>query len=390
MIEQLISVVEIEHDGEWVEVEIDQPVNTVDVLNVVEPIQVIEIGNLGGPPGAPGEDYDPAEADLRYVNVTGDEMVGTLYLRTELTGTTPNSPHLEIAGQYPFLRLHQPNVSFAGIALRTGSGLKITAGHDTSILMPLSVAWPEQGNDAATASYVQSLIGAIPVLPPESNAQTSTSYGIGAQANNTGYGNTAVGQNAQPNGIGQSNEAFGAASQLSLTSGEFNSAIGSYTQGAMTSGSYNMAMGRSAQYSLSTGSYNVGIGFGAQQTPGGISANATTTRHAQVAIGAETGQYAPGSGDNGVAIGYRARYHTGAVAIGGNAEARGNYSVAIGHGAVAEYDNDFVLGNIYGIVKVPGALSVAGVPMNPWVEMTQAAYDALVTKDPKILYVIKG
>lgn len=33
-----------------------------------------------GPPGAPGADYDPAEADLRYVNLTGDTVPGLLVI----------------------------------------------------------------------------------------------------------------------------------------------------------------------------------------------------------------------------------------------------------------------------------------------------------------------
>jgi hypothetical protein len=36
------------------------------------------------------------------------------------------------------------------------------------------------------------------------------------------------------------------------------------------------------------------------------------------------------------------------------------------------------------------SMSVRGQPVNPWVEVTQAAYDALATKDPQTLYVVVG
>ena len=47
-----------------------------------------------------------------------------------------------------------------------------------------------------------------------------------------------------------------------------------------------------------------------------------------------------------------------------------------------------------GAIKTPnnlavgGGLTVAGAPIQPWVSLTQAAYDALPTKSPTTLYVI--
>jgi Collagen triple helix repeat (20 copies) len=52
-----------------------------------------------------------------------------------------------------------------------------------------------------------------------------------------------------------------------------------------------------------------------------------------------------------------------------------------GSGGAVRTDND---------LRAAGNLYSRGVQVNPWVQMTQAAYDALGTKDPNTLYVIVG
>jgi hypothetical protein len=52
-----------------------------------------------------------------------------------------------------------------------------------------------------------------------------------------------------------------------------------------------------------------------------------------------------------------------------------------GSSGAVRTDNDFrATGNIYS----------KGTALNPWVQMTQAAYDALAVKNPNTLYVIIG
>jgi len=50
----MIEVIEIEHDGDTIDVHIIQPISLVEIVNVPPPIKVIDIGDVTGPQGVPG------------------------------------------------------------------------------------------------------------------------------------------------------------------------------------------------------------------------------------------------------------------------------------------------------------------------------------------------
>ena len=216
--------------------------------------------------------------------------------------------------------------------------------------------------------------GPAGVPPEETGPNNNTHYGLNASMYGGGNANTSIGQQSLQ----------------------------------VIFGSNNAAIGFNAGKEINQGVENVALGSAALYAPYGDASRMTVNQNRHVGIGANSGAFSALSGDNLVAIGWYAMAHTGGVAIGATAEARGAYSVAIGHGAVAENDNDFMLGNIYGIVKVPGALHVTGTatlgadPVAPlqaatkqytdsrvW-QGTQAEYEALGTHDPTVLYVVAG
>jgi len=163
----------------------------------------------------------------------------------------------------------------------------------------------------------------------------------------TGLSNNALGHAAQYSlTTGSYNNALGYDAQRSLTTGSSNNALGHAAQRSLTTGLSNNALGHVAQRSLTTGSSNNALGYAAQQEPKGLSANATTTANYQTAVGHQSGQYAAATGDKGVAVGYRALYHTGAVALGSDAEAQGTDSIAIGRGAIAANANTIQIGAV--------------------------------------------
>lgn len=276
-------------------------------------------------------------------------------------------------------------------------------------------------------------------LPPESDANRNTYYGLGTPADLKGSDNAAFGINALTANV----------------NGASNMALGPNALASNTSGGLNVGVGNSALYGVTTGAQNVGVGHGA-----GHSNVATTTQNFQTFLGAGAEQYAPGSGDEATSVGHGAKSHTQAVALGAGAEARGVRSTAIGWGAIAVADNSIMLGGhapesqvfahrlttfaantwqwkfaynrdgqfphditaifndqsaaenrlVFNVWK-PGdpafgpastaaltlrptqidvgvPLMVQGQPIHPWVPLTQAEYDALATKDPTVLYVV--
>lgn len=114
--------------------------------------------------------------------------------------------------------------------------------------------------------------------------------------------------------------------------------------------------------------------------------NVTTGNAYQTAIGAQIGM--TGAAPGGTAVGCRSSV-TGQYGIAvGYGSVAGTDAVAIGHGVSAP-NNAVAIGPFFQ-VSVSGQVSSAGKALNPWVQMTQAAYDALGTKDPNTLYVIVG
>ena len=217
----------------------------------------------------------------------------------------------------------------------------------------------------------------------------NTAVGTDAHRAGAGTANTAMGHRAQTGMSGGTyNTGVGYGAQYSLTTGANNVAAGAQAQQSITTGGGNVAAGATAGYSISTGSQNTGLGHAALYQPKAVSANATTTASYQTAVGSQAGAYAAGTGNRLVAVGYQAVAHTEATALGSLAEARGIRSTAVGYGAIATLDNQIMLGTAADTVEVPGAFKVAGSPV--WKAWTgsQAAYDAIGTKDPGTLYVV--
>ena len=258
-----------------------------------------------GPEGPPGAGYDPAEADLRYVNVAGDTMGGPLALSAD-----------------PTAALH-----------------------------------------AATKQYVD---GKAPVLPPESDAQKNTNYGINAMPTpGAAFESVAIGQHAM----------------RQVTSGQ-GTAVGYLALGAVTNATESTAVGGQAGL-LATGTALTLLGHGTGYYPVDLGASNQATL-----IGAYACSYTPGGGTQATALGFQSRAAIAGTALGALSQARGLYSTAVGHGAIATLDNQIMLGTAAQAVEVPGSLTVKGQPINPWVSLTQAAYDALPVKSPTTLYVI--
>ena len=146
--------------------------------------------------------------------------------------------------------------------------------------------------------------------------------------NDIGAGNTAIGTSAlHSNRRGMDNTAVGGFA-LAANSGNSNTAVGSNSQGYGGSGSENTSVGANSLAAYERqGNGNTAIGYGALGLTDPRSAYNTAVGHsAHIAYGEEP----PSS------------YCT---VIGYNASARGNNSMALGNGAVAELPNKVRIGN---------------------------------------------
>ncbi len=173
-----------------------------------------------------------------------------------------------------------------------------------------------------------------------------TTFGTNAlRSNTTGGYNSALGSyTLDANTTGNNNSAFGTNALRSNTTGNNNSAFGT---DALRSniGNNNIAFGTNALRSNTTGGYNSAFGSYALYTPGGLSANATTTALRQTAIGMETGQASATQRNDIVAIGYRALVDANdTVAIGSGAQALHANAVALGKGVVTTTSNQVMVG----------------------------------------------
>ena len=141
-----------------------------------------------------------------------------------------------------------------------------------------------------------------------------------------GQNNINIGPNNWPSTdiTGQSNIIIGDNAMTHLSSGSNNIGLGT-TLTALTTGTGNVTIGDNSLISVTTGSGNIGLGNGANP--------AITTASKTIAIGTNS---VAGS--------------IGAIAIGSNIEsnestetnaatARGGFSIAIGNGAISNYDN---------------------------------------------------
>lgn len=455
--------IEVTPAGELV---VEQVAPVVEVSVPTRPaIQVSAVGAPGrqgepgeqgdpGPPGAdstvpgpPGADYDPAEADLRYVNLTGDTMTGALVLQSgavslPLSTTFDGQAHLgdvtaagtvkrvvipyhgqgggygvkgveilnvegaslvlhalgngvlyltkqdgsaggltieAIRSPYDNSRLANTNggvwsladsgggagVSLGVAALPT-AGIKLEVGgagkFSGAVLLPGD---PTQPLHAATKQYVD---GKAPTLPPETDAKGNTSYGASALVNGAN--------------MTESN-AFGQMALAAATAGN-GTAVGTGALGSVASAYESTAVGNYAGYTA-TGTSLTLLGHGAGYYPVGLGAASQVTL-----VGVFACSTAPGAGIKGAALGHSTKVNNYATALGSSAEARGANSTAVGYGAIATLANQIMLGTATERVDVPGTLHVKDQPINPWVSITQAAYDALPVKDPNTLYVVAG
>ena len=141
-----------------------------------------------------------------------------------------------------------------------------------------------------------------------------------------GQNNINIGPNNWPSTdiTGQSNIIIGDNAMTHLSTGSNNIGLGT-TLTALTTGTGNVTIGDNSLISVTTGSGNIGLGNGANP--------AITTASKTIAIGTNS---VAGS--------------IGAIAIGSNIEsnestetnaatARGGFSIAIGNGAISNYDN---------------------------------------------------
>ena len=170
---------------------------------------------------------------------------------------------------------------------------------------------------------------------------------------------------------------------LNLATGGPNVAVGGSAMANLSTAYYNTAIGTSAFAALTTGRYNTAVGY----LTGGYGVN-MGTQEFTVLVGAHSSAYAAGSGNALTAVGFQSKAHTGATALGSYAEARGISSTALGSYAVATLDNQIMLGTASQRVDVPGEFYVKGSQVWKSWTGTQAAYDAIGSKDPMTLYCV--
>jgi lysophospholipase L1-like esterase len=257
------------------------------------------------------------------------------------------------AGQ-PCMALNSGSGSGASCAVNVTGVEFVSGGNSIAIASPTAalqiIGWESIVADFTTgkASYAGGPIDPEMILRGKVGYGQSTGNGTtvlgslaGAQINTSAAGNTALGFRALESAqTGSSNTATGSQCGLSVT-GSNNTLYGALCAASLTSGTLNAIFGGAGGTGLTTGSKNTAIGQGTVLG---------ATNSFQTAIGYGTSATLPGS----VAIGVD---HTGAA-------------------ATAAAQDDFILGTGLHNVKIPGTLSVAGVPITPGGGSTIAAIPA--------------
>ncbi len=201
-------------------------------------------------------------------------------------------------------------------------------------------------------------------LVSPATAKSQVGLGEGALiALTTGTANLAMGGYAGSKlTTGSNNVTLGTAALQAATTALQNVAIATNALYSDTTGANNVAIGMNALFSNTTGVNGtavgvfaalaatagsiVALGYGAAYSPGGLTANATTTGLRQTNIGYETGQSSATQRNDGTALGYRALFGANdATAIGSGAQALHTSSVALGKGAVTTADNQVMIGS---------------------------------------------
>lgn len=181
----------------------------------------------------------------------------------------------------------------------------------------------------------------------------------------SGNNNNAFGYIAQQKLInGFYNNAFGYATQTNLISGSWNNAFGNEAQMHLTTGDDNIAVGRRTQQYLTEGKGNIAIGKFAAAVKNNSYTNRSITANYQTIVGTESIQSSSVQADYLTTLGYQSEGTSNATALGSKAQAKGVGSVAIGmdsdgDSAVANNQNDFVLGTSKHNVKIQGTLNLA-------------------------------
>lgn len=209
--------------------------------------------------------------------------------------------------------------------------------------------------------------GAAAAAPAGFAGATNTRFGRSAlQANTAGVRNVAFGQSSLLQNLADDNSAFGANALQNNVSGIQNLAMGSNALQSNV-GSFNTGIGSNALQSNTSGIRNVGLGNNCLFTPGGNTANATTTGSRQTAVGVESGQNSATQRNDIVCVGYHALVDGDfAISIGSGVLAGAAGAVAIGtdSGGVAASTtvaNEIKLGSASHTLNVIGSASLGGV-----------------------------
>ena len=240
-------------------------------------------------------------------------------------------------------------------------------------------------------------------VPGPFPAEVSESTAVGYSALNgltTGYRNTAFGVYALSsvttgnynvglgpyalrfNRSGTDLVAIGHQTLFNTVDGVGLTAVGCYGLMNNTTGRDNTALGDRAGYYNSTGSNNTFLGnqsglavtTGASNTLVGYLSgyNHLSTQGQHVNVGMMSGPFSAATGNFATSLGYGAKSHTTATAVGGLSEARGVNSTAIGYGAIATLNNQIMLGGASDRVYVNNS------PINPLEVATKSYVDGKV------------
>ena len=251
----------------------------------------------------------------------------------------------------------------------TAGGVAIFAGNSTPLSAPFYVT--NSGSLVATTASIKGTINGLTVALKNSNntaigdtalnsltvsGNYNTAIGSSAMYNTTsGDNNIAIGyQTLYSNTTGLNNVAIGPSAMYSGLSISTAVAIGYQAMSKTTIGTYSVAIGYQALFNQTIGSQNYAIGF---QALYGINSGANN-----VAIGDGAG-FNITSGAGNVCIGNAADSSTNAIntiAIGSNATASYNNSIAIGAAVSTTSTYDFVLGNTSHTVRIPGTFKSEG------------------------------
>lgn len=240
--------------------------------------------------------------------------------------------------------------------------------------------------DPDLSSYLQNTATATNSLTINgvANTASATSVNIGDNSKAAGDQCVAIGSGSTTSNAAYANTncvAIGFAARANYASG---TAIG---REATVTGTYGISIGNNAQ---AVNGSSVAIGAGSRSNNAAyangnsvaVGSGARAVNTSEVAIG--QGANTSGNGNGAVAVGRNAQgTGTWAIGIGTQAYATANQAIQLGYGT-NNTANTFQVFNTT-VVDASGKVPLASLPI---VQLTQAAYDALATKDANTLYII--